>query len=654
MLKKITVLVVLCIQVSISAQNYKFGKVSKEELKEKFYPLDSTVDAAYLYKYRRSYFDWDSSAGWFQLVTEIHQRIKIYNKEGFDFANQEVVYYNPDSGKRERVTNIKGYTYNLEKGKITDEKLARSNIFKEKINKYNSKVKLTMPNVKEGSVVELRYKIYSPYATSIADVEFQKGIPIKKLKTQIEFPEYFKFNKTIKGFLSVPMTTSYKSGNVGSTNYSISVFNFEAENIEALKNDEPYVANVNNYRGGLKFELAQEDFVSIGGDVNNYVTSWTNISKKIFKSSSFGSELNKTSYFKEEIENILKNAKTDTDKINSIFQFVKSKVKWNGFYGKYTEKGVRKAFKENTGNVADINLILTAMLRYAGLNADPVLVSSQGNGIPLFPTLKGFDYVISIVRFPDNSYVLLDATEFYSMPNILPARALNWQGRIVTKDGNSSWVKLTSPNPAIENNIIMAKISDDFLIEGQIRTKFDNLNALNYRKNNNHIKEEELISSYEEKNNLELEEFKLLNEKDLSKSLIRNIKFLSEDLIEEINGKLYIEPLLFLSQHLNPFKLEERKFPVDFITTWKDVNRVSIQLPEGYTLEKLPEPMAIALPDNIGVFKFQVTTKGNRVDTLCILEFKKSLVTPQYYAALKDFYDKLVKKESEKIILTKI
>ena len=76
MLKRIVVLLVLLVQVSITAQNYKFGKISKEVLEEKFYPSDSTADAAYLYKYRRSYFDWDQSAGWFQLITEIHQRIK--------------------------------------------------------------------------------------------------------------------------------------------------------------------------------------------------------------------------------------------------------------------------------------------------------------------------------------------------------------------------------------------------------------------------------------------------------------------------------------------------------------------------------------------------------------------------------------------------
>ena len=118
--------------------------------------------------------------------------------------------------------------------------------------------------------------------------------------------------------------------------------------------------------------------------------------------------------------------------------------------------------------------------------------------------------------------------------------------------------------------------------------------------------------------------------------------------------KLYIEPLLFLTRNTNPFKLEERKFPVDFTTAWKDVNKVSIQIPEGYKIEQTPEPMAIALPDNIGVFKFQVTSRGNKINTISILQFNKALIGAQYYTFLKDFYSQLVKKETEKIVLTKI
>ena len=53
-MKKIIILSLLLSQLSIIAQNYKFGKVSKEELQERFYPLDSTAEAAYLFKKRRT------------------------------------------------------------------------------------------------------------------------------------------------------------------------------------------------------------------------------------------------------------------------------------------------------------------------------------------------------------------------------------------------------------------------------------------------------------------------------------------------------------------------------------------------------------------------------------------------------------------------
>ena len=73
------------------------------------------------------------------------------------------------------------------------------------------------------------------------------------------------------------------------------------------------------------------------------------------------------------------------------------------------------------------------MLREAGLGANPVLVSTRNHNIPLFPTLDGFNYVVSLVEFTDGNSILLDATEKYAMPNVLPYRALNWNGRKVTQ-----------------------------------------------------------------------------------------------------------------------------------------------------------------------------------------------------------------------------
>ncbi|MBU3010504.1 transglutaminase-like domain-containing protein [Polaribacter vadi] len=652
MKKSILVVLVVFLQLSLVAQDYKFGKVSKEELEEEFYPLDSTADAAYLYKYRRSFFNYSQNQG-FQLITEIHHRIKIYTKEGFDYATTSIKYYKPDSGDSESVSSIKGYTFYLENGKLIKEKLSKEGIFKEKINKYNSSVKITMPKIKEGCVLDIKYKISSPYATSIADIQFQKGIPIKKLSSQVEFPEYYKFNKMNKGYYMVPMKESSKTGRIGDLSYRINVFYFDGKDIPALRNDESYVANIYNYRGGMKFELAQTDFLSIGGDLKNYSTTWENISKQIYESSSFGNELNKSSYYKDDLAKILAENTTENQKIVAIFEFVKSKVKWNGFYGKYSDKGVKTAYKENSGNVADINLILTSMLRSAGLNANPVLISSQGNGVPFFPTLKGFDYVISVVQMANNTNILLDATEQYSTPNILPIRALNWQGRVVAENGNSSWIKLSTEIHATEENMIMVKITDDFMIEGLIRTKYGNLNALNFRKNNNHLKEEELITKYEENNNLEIEDFKIVNKEKLEKQIIRNVKFTNEDLIEQIGNKLYIEPSLFLTKRKNPFKLSERKYPIDFATAWQDKNIVSINIPDGYAVEKLPETLAIGLPNNYGIFKYHVTQNGNKIKTVSVLQFNSSIIPVQFYAYLKDFYGKMVQKQTEKIVLVK-
>lgn len=641
-------------QFTSFAQNYKFGKVSKEELQEEFYPKDSTADAAYLFKKRRTYYNFVSNEG-FQLVTDVHERIKIYTKAGFDMATKSIPYYNPETGESESVSSIKGYTFNLEGSKVKKEKLSRKSIFKETVSKYRTAKKITMPNIKEGSVIELKYKITSPYIQSVSDFQFQYHVPVKKLEYQLEIPEYFIFKQKSKGYYYVKLINEVKNGNVGDTRYTVNVYKFDEEYIPALRDDEPFVSSVQNYRAGMSFELTQTNFISIGGNFKSYTNSWENVSKQIYKSSSFGGELSKSSYYKKDLEQILANTKTQVEKLIAIFSFVKNKVKWNGYYGIYADKGVRKAYKERVGSVADINLILTSMLRSANLDADPVLVSTRSNGTPFFPTIDGFNYVVSVVQLPNNGgYVLLDATEPYNEPNMLPKRALNWNGRRISKNGQSSWVKLTSSKPAAEENNVMVSISDDMMVNGIIRTKYKNLSALTYRKSHNHLTEESVVTNLEEKLNLEIEVFKIKNEKIIGKPVIRNLKFSSENLIEGINDKIYIEPMLFLSQHTNPFKLEERKFPVDFTTPWSVTNMVAIDIPKGYKVESVPEAIAIALPDDLGVFKFNTIIKAGKISTICVLEFKNAIVAPQFYPYLKDFYSKLVQKESEKVVLVKI
>ena len=60
------------------------------------------------------------------------------------------------------------------------------------------------------------------------------------------------------------------------------------------------------------------------------------------------------------------------------------------------------------------------------------------------------------------------------------------------------------------------------------------------------------------------------------------------------------------------------------------------------------------MPGDLGVFKFQTSQKGNKINTVCILQFNSAIIAPQYYAVLKGFYAKVVEKQSEKIVFVKI
>lgn len=643
-------LLLLFVSLICFSQKVKFGKVNKELVQEIFYPQDSSASAAYLYIKRRTYFNYLNNSG-FQVITQYHKRIKIYTKEGLNFANEIISYYTPEYGDKEKVSNIKGVVFNLEKGKLKKTKLTSKSIFKDKKSKYYTETKISMPNVKVGSVIDIKYNHYTTYPTRIRDIECQFNIPIKHYIGRVEIPEWLHFKTVSKGFIGIKYKEETRATKIAGIDTKYNIKEYIVNDVPALRDDEPYVDNIDNYRSAISFELS---FTKFPNKAIEYVTTtWNDVSKKIHEYQGFGNEIKKSSFYKKDLEALLAKAKDHNHKVALIFNFVKSKVKWNKYYGKYTDKGVRKAYKEGVGNVADINLLLTSMLREANLEANPVLVSTKSNGIPLFPTLSGFNYVISMVTLP-TGYILLDATEPYSLPNVLPTRTLNWNGRKVSKDGTSSWVKLASSKQAIEENRINVKITDDLTLEGYNQTKYKNLNAVNYRIGNNHIKDDDLISKLENKNNIEIEDFKITGKKQIYKPISLRYKFSSEDLIEGIGNKLYLYPLLFNTKTTNPFKSLDRKFPIDFHAPWKDKNLITIQIPKDYKIESIPEQLAIALPDNIGHFKFITQNAGNKISVITELNFNIGKVSPTYYQQLKEFYSKIISKQKEKIVLTKI
>ena len=667
MQKILIILVFIGLSFQTSAQNYKIGKISKSELQEKVYPLDSSANAAYLYKKRKTFFKYNQGDG-FRIITEVQERIKIYNPEGYKWATKVIGFYNP-SMRAEKVTISNAKTFILKNGKVESFKLKKSDIFLVKENKYWSSKKFTMPNISNGCVVEWTYRITSPYR-NINDVELQSEIPIKKISCKIEIPEYYIYNIKETGFLPINIQNLKNTKTIvlqnktrtkvnkynTKTNYSTNNIDYisktaiiENSNIPALL-EEPFVNNIDNYKSTIHYELATLKWPN--QPFENYTQTWEDVAKTIAKRSEFGGELKKTSYFKEDLTALRNKFSNKNELMLAIFEFVKHKVKWNNTYGKYSYNGVRTAYKKGEGSVADINLMLVAMLREAGINANPIILSTRSHGIPIFPTLNGFNYVIAGVEV-ENNVLLLDATEENSTPNVLPLRDLNWKGRIIRENESSIWVNLIS-KPANLSAITQITISKDGEVQGLKRTVYKNHEALNFRNKFGKVKDEEIIEKIEEDNEqIEILDFRITNKNKIYKPVTSVYKFSSEDLIDVIGDKMYFKPLFYMAETKNPFKLEKREYPIDFGMPNTNKKMISITIPNGYAVESIPKSFAIGLPDNSGVYKCSITSTGNKIRIISLYKINSSIIPANYYPQLKEFYKQMIAKNIEQVVLKK-
>ena len=103
----------------------------------------------------------------------------------------------------------------------------------------------------------------------------------------------------------------------------------------------------------------------------------------------------------------------------------------------------------------------------------------------------------------------------------------------------------------------------------------------------------------------------------------------------------------------NPFKMENREYPLDF--EFPKSNRITVNytLPEGYRVESVPENVVLGLPNGLGSFKYTIRASGNQLQFSSTTDINAAIVPATYYQALKEFFNQIVTKQSENVVLTK-
>jgi hypothetical protein len=660
MISRKVLIVFLFLCFKINAQEIKLANVTIAELEEKKHPTDTSAVAAILYK-KEGLFKYNLKDG-FVLNHEYIFRIKVYKKEGLSWVNFEVPYYvGYEDLQDESVKFSNACTYNLEDGKIVKTKLNNEGSFKKNLNSYWSIASISLPNAKVGSVIEFKYTITSEHIVKFPVYENQYSIPLNYSEYNTEVPDFFIYKTLQIGPIKIEADSKFTSGSqsfdnkygkANIINYKQITSTYVTKNIPAIK-DEDYVDNIKNYTSAIQNELERIRYPN--QPVKDYTLSWEGVAKSIFKSKNFGDELNERTYLLQDLKEILKNAASDLEKLDIIFKFVQHKMNWNNQNGYYTDKGVIKAYIDRTGNVAEINFILTAMLKFAGINANPVLISTIDHGVPVFPSRTGFNYVVSAAEI-EGKRVLLDATDKFTTLNILPLNALNRRGRLIREDGTSEEISLVPETPSKDMYILMVSIDSLGNVAGKFKGQKVDYEGYRFRVENKGLK----IDSYLEKlendlGGIQIKDYIIENkDTNLSKPVTETFSFISDKHCEIIGNKMFINPLLFFTQTKNPFLQEKRQMPIYFGYPTENKYNIIMEVPEGYAVESIPKPIKIATGENAGLFIFNVLVQGNKIQIQVTKELNKAIVSAEFYNVLKTFYQQMIDKQNEKIILKKI
>lgn len=297
------------------------------------------------------------------------------------------------------------------------------------------------------------------------------------------------------------------------------------------------------------------------------------------------------------------------------------------------------------------------LLTEAGIAATPVLLSTRDNGIhPGLPMLSVFNNVIVLAVIGEKQ-ILLDATDKNHFPGLISYDDLNHEGfQVDLAQENGKWISLDDNSLSRKVITYALSLTDENKMTGKLYMSYTNYEGLNRRnKYLSATNEEDFLKTYKTgKTGLGIKNYQIGNLDNLNEPLTETMDVIIEDNVEEAGNLAYFTPLLFERTKENPFKLEDRKFPVDFGYATEEIYRLTIDLPKNYQLDKAPKNEKVILPDESASFSFIFASDANKIMITSKITVKKPVYTNEEYTYLKELFKNIVRKQSEQIVLKKI
>lgn len=467
------------------AVNTKFGKPTKEELTMTTYAPDPDAEAVVLCRLT----DVEYSVQTDGYLVDYHEkiRIKVLKPEGAKYAQVTIPYYVVPQDKdklytsqmalrpqhidingavtydegasrsistniatnyiHESIEEVKATAYNMEGSKTTKSKF-KGEVALEQLDDETWQARFTIPDVRQGTVIEYEYTRHSELFYRLHDWQAQQEIPVAYARLTVTIPRHLLFNFEQHG--SQQLVAKQESSSMiyklvsdplaAPTTVMAYRYIFTGQDLKGAPSD-PNVC-LADYFTGVTAEVSSFGLRST--PPADYANTWEHVDQVLMADDNLGKMIEDHSPLREQLqaENIQTIA-NEQERAAAVCRLVFSHVKWNGKYAMWA-RNAQETLLQGGGNSADINMLLMQTLREAGLKVNPVVMRPRNLGaLPLtFPTISKLTNYVVGVKTRNAGTVYVDASSPEGKLNTLPEQLQVERAHPIGFPSTAPWVSL--------------------------------------------------------------------------------------------------------------------------------------------------------------------------------------------------------------------
>ncbi|MEP6595487.1 MAG: DUF3857 domain-containing protein [Ginsengibacter sp.] len=478
---------------------------------------------------------------------------------------------------------------------------------------------------------------YFPSWQPVEDEHFA----VQQSRLVVETPENYKLRYKQFNYVGGPVINKK-----GKTTYTWQLLNKPELSYEVF---QPSVQEITT---GVYLAPSEFEFGGYTGDMS----TWNGLGK-------FQVSLNKGRdelpvNIKKDIHDLTDRLNSNEEKIKVLYNYFQQNTRyisiqlgiggWQPFEAKYVAAN-------KFGDCKALSNYMISMLKEAGIYANYVIINAGKGRRGLWEDFPSpyFNHVIMCA--PDKTDTLwLECTSQTVSAGYMGTFTGNRKALMITDDGG---VVVNTPGCKASDNVQIRKTSAIIDQEGNLTAEVNTRFAGTQQETPHSL----LYDATPEQRNrylnktLNLPTFKIektnYTETKGRMPLMDEHLQITSPLYASVTGKrLFIQPNLFNKK--SKLSIDKpRQFDIEYKSSYKDVDSISIKIPEGYTSESVPKNADIT--NKFGKYSITCKVMADKIELVRTYEQSAGRFPPGDYPELVKFYEQMFKSDRAKVVLVK-